>query len=249
MEAMRSPDRDAAGGLLRRLAETPLGSQLVLGGSSGLFTASERIPPLTEDLDLLIDAEWLAAHEETLIAEMAVLGFRHHPGTCTFTRGGDLSVDLVGYSRRDAADRIGGGRRVPVMVYGDLSTVMAAPEATRDSPDQGRSLSPAALAVVKLLTVRLEKGAKDKLQALLLVEENADDPGFAAQARSLLERFDRDRREDALADAQAALLTLSADPLLGDPQAAGYAALRVQAERGLAALQGWLGVGRPGAGK
>ncbi len=58
----------------------------------------------------------------------------------------------------------------------------------------------------------LEKGSKDKIQALLLIEEHAQDQRFGAQLASLLGRFEPDRLQDVLADAQAALLGLSADP-------------------------------------
>ena len=64
-------DRRTTLTILRRLARTSLGEHLILGGSSGLHAVSEEIPALTEDVDLLIDAEWVEAHEDQLLSEMA----------------------------------------------------------------------------------------------------------------------------------------------------------------------------------
>ena len=45
-----------------------------------------------------------------------------------------------------------------------------------DSRTLGSSaLSAAALTVAKLMTIRVEKGSKDKLQALLLIDEMSDE--------------------------------------------------------------------------
>ena len=163
---MRRPERSEVLSLLRRLRSGPLGERLILAGSSGLYGVSEEIPALTEDVDVLVDADWVGAEESFLLAEMARLGFEHQPGTSTFILAEGLSLDLVGYSRQDAVDRIGGGKTVPVMVFSDLSKILSAPGSIIELPTQGKSLSPAALAATKLLTVRLEKGSKDKLQAL-----------------------------------------------------------------------------------
>lgn len=234
---MSSPERQATRELLRRLASAPFGARLVLAGSSGLYAASDALPALTEDLDFLVDADWLAAHERELLADLLQLGFRHEPGTCTFTSSDGTSLDLVGYSAPAAGDRIGGGATLPVMVYADLGVILGAEGSVIELVGGGRALSAEALAASKLLTVRLEKGSKDKLQALLLIDENAARPRFLEGLRGLLARFEPDRVEDALADAQAATLALSADPLRADPQSAGYAGLREAAARGLAALQ------------
>ena len=169
---MADADRTAALELLARLGRSPLGQRLVLAGSSGLFAASESIPALTEDLDLLVDAEWLAGAEEQVVDELARQGLRHQPETCTFVAADGSSLDLVGYSECDRTDRIGGGERVRVMVFADLSHLLASPEAVVELPGGGRALSAAALAASKLLTVRVEKGGKDKLQALLLVADS-----------------------------------------------------------------------------
>lgn len=234
---MSYPERPEVLDLLGRVGASPLGERLVLAGSSGLYGVSEIIPALTEDVDVLIDADWVAEQERLLLDEMGKLGFEHQPGTSTFLRQDSLSLDLVGYSRRDTVDRIGGGETVPVMVYGDLSRVLSAPGSTIDLPTRGVALSPAALAAVKLLTIRLEKGSKDKLQALLLIEENEADEAFREELRRLLSLFEPDRIEDALADAQAACLVISGDVMRADAQSSGYVEMAQAIGRGLAVLE------------
>ncbi len=233
---MSWPDREVVLGLLERIHHSPLGERLILAGSSGIYGVSESIPALTEDVDVLVDADWVAAAEETVIDEMGRLGLRHQAGTATFTAAGDLSLDLVGYSRRDVVDRIGGGRQLPVMVYADLSRLLSLPHSTRDLASGGKALSPATLAAAKLLTIRLEKGSKDKLQALLVIAENAADASFLEDLGRLLRAFPLDRLEDAVADARAALLAVSADVVLAGPGAAGYAGMHRGLEEGLALL-------------
>jgi hypothetical protein len=41
---------------LHQIGASPLGEQLILAGSSGVYGASETIPALTEDVDVLVDA-------------------------------------------------------------------------------------------------------------------------------------------------------------------------------------------------
>jgi hypothetical protein len=234
---VRRPERSDVLSLLRRLQSGPLGDRLILAGSSGLYGVSEEIPALTEDIDVLIDADWVGAEESFLLAEMARLGFEHQPGTSTFILAEGLSLDLVGYSRQDAVDRIGGGKTVPVMVFSDLSKILSASGSIVELPTQGRALSPAALAATKLLTVRLEKGSKDKLQALLLIEENAGDEGFQNDLRRLLNLFDPEQVKDALADAQMAFLAVSGDATRADAQSRGYTEMSQAVGRGLTLLE------------
>jgi hypothetical protein len=238
------PERKDVLGLLRRMRSSPLGERLILAGSSGLYGVSETIPALTEDVDVLIDADWVAEQEHQLLNEMTKLGFEHQSGTCTFLGQDGLSLDLVGYSRRDAMDRIGGGKAVPIMIFGDLSRVLAAAGSTVEVPTQGRALSPAALAAVKLLTIRLEKGSKDKLQALLLIEENESDEGFLNELHRLLSLFDSDRIEDALADAQAACLAVSGDAMRADAQSSGYTEMTLAIRKGLTILENLMTPGK-----
>jgi hypothetical protein len=154
------PERDEVLNLLRRIQGGCLGAHLILAGSSGVYGVSETVPAFTEDVDVLVDADWVASAEAMILEEMRSLGFTHQPGSPTFTAAEGLSLDLVGYSRRDAGDRIGGGKRLPVMVYGDLSRLLALRGATCILPSGGMALTAAALVVAKLLTVRLEKGSK-----------------------------------------------------------------------------------------
>lgn len=234
---MTRPNRLEVLELLRRIEASPLGDRLILAGSSGVYGISETIPALTEDVDVLVDADWIAAEERVVLDQMRQLGFQHQPGTPTFTSAAGLSLDLVGYSRRDVADRIGGGKTLPVMVFADLSRLLSLPHATRKLPGGGATLSPATLVAAKLLTIRLEKGSKDKLQALLVIAENAEDEAFLEHLRSLLLAFSLDRIEDAIADAHAALLAVSADVIVAGPQAAGYAGMQQSLDQGLTVLQ------------
>lgn len=222
--------------LVRRLSETALGPHIVLGGSTGLYGVSDRLPAMTEDTDLLIDERWLAQNEEVALSALGALGFRHQPGTCTFVSEAGDSLDLVGYAEGDPIDRIGGGSTVPVMVFSDLGQILAGPRATVTIATGGRTLSPAAFVAIKLLTVRAEKGAKDKLQALLLLDERRGNPRFLSALAALLGRFPPDRLRDARADAQVAFLALSADALQTAPAGRGYTDHVEAAERGLSAL-------------
>jgi len=226
--------------ILSRLAQTRLGRLLILGGSSGLHAVSDRVPALTEDVDLLVDADWVAAHETELLAEMQQAGFTHLEGTCTLTLDDGSSVDLVGYSKTNRAEHIGGSGRVPVMVFADLSTIMTRSPPI-EVPSGGLALSASALVVTKLLTIRQEKGSKDKLQALLLIDENRDDEGFLAEIGRLLAEFEPDRVEDALADAQVATLSISTDVDVSNPQTAGYASMQAAVARGFEILERLLG--------
>lgn len=185
----------------------------------------------------MIDADWVAGNEPLLIREMKKLGFEHQAGTSTFQRQDGFSLDLVGYSRLDFVDRIGGGPTVPVMVFGDLSKILSVPGSRIELPTQGWSLSRSALTATKLLTIRLEKGSKDKLQALLLLEENKTDENFLNELRHLFELFDADRMTDAMSDAQTACLAVSGDAARADAQSSGYVEMAQAITRGLATLK------------
>jgi len=78
---MSRPERTDVLGLLHRMRSSPLGERLILAGSSGLYGVSETIPALTEDVDVLIDADWVAEQEHQLLNEMTKLGFEHQSGT------------------------------------------------------------------------------------------------------------------------------------------------------------------------
>ena len=185
----------------------------------------------------MIDADWVAAHQSMLIEEMRALGFEHQAGTSTFQRQDGLTLDLVGYSRQDFTDRIGGGNSVPVMIFGDLSKILSVPGSRIELPDRGWGLSRAALTATKLLTIRLEKGSKDKLQALLLIEENRSDESFLNELKRLFALFDADRIADALSDAQMACLAVSGDATRADAQSSGYVEMAQAIARGLIVLK------------
>ena len=131
------------------------------------------------------------------------------------------------------------------MVFSDLSTLLGMPDSVTEVPAGGRALSAAALTVAKLMTIRLEKGSKDKLQALLLIDERSDEEDFLAELRCFLDGFEPDRIEDAVADAQMALLSISSDPEIADAEARGYQEMRTAIGRGLAILEDIAAAGEP----
>lgn len=222
--------------ILSRLSHTRLEGRLILAGSSGIHAVSEKILAMTEDVDLLIDADWVARHEETLVRELESVGFQTHPGSPTLTARDGSSVDLVGFSVQDRKDRIGGGDRIPIMVFADLSTILETAAAVVEVATGGKALAPAALTLAKLLTIRLEKGGKDKIQALLLIEEFGGDTRFCSLLRQLASCFEPDRIEDAVADAQAAVMTLSTSRHV-DSQMEGYGEMQSRTQRGLEMLK------------
>ncbi len=170
---MRTSDREDVLALMQALGRTDLATHLILAGSSAIHAISDKIPALTEDIAVIVDAEWLREHETHVLSTLAALGFVLVAATCTFVSDTGSSLDLVGYSRRDRTDRVGGGARIAVMVFADLSTILTDPRAVV-------KIGGGALAAAKLLTLRLDKGAKDKLQALLLVDEHRDAPASRA---------------------------------------------------------------------
>ena len=82
-----------------------------------------------------------------------------------------------------------------------------------------------------------EKGSKDKLQALLLIDENAGNPEFLSDLRRLLELFDPEQVGDALADAQVACLAVSGDASHADVQSRGYVEMSEAVRRGFSSLK------------
>lgn len=230
LEAELPPITDALKG-------TPLGQEFILAGSSTLFGIETEIPPLTEDLDLLVPVELLETKDDEIIALFDSIGYQHRPGTPTFVSRRGNSFDLIGYARADVPDHVGGGKRLRVMVFRDLSVIAASPDAIVTNADGLRTLSPAAFCAVKLLTVRLEKGAKDKLQALLVLAERADQPEFVEAFVRLMHLFEPAQTEDAVPDAQMAALAISPDATVNTEDAQGYAPFYAQAQRGLELLR------------
>lgn len=234
-------DRPSALRLLAKLAQTPLGDSPVLVGSSGLFGFETRVPALTDDLDLAVDADYIATHQDEVLDALAALGVVHTEGTATFVDPRDHSTfDLLGLGDVARGDHVAGGPRLPVMVFEDLSRTLGDPRASFRLA-RGRCLTPAGFVAVKLLTERAHKGAKDKIQALLVLAERRHDPAFLADLRALLALFEPARLEDALADAQGAFLALANDPAFRDAGAEGYAPAVAEAELGLLSLVELLG--------
>ena len=122
------------------------------------------------------------------------------------------------------------------MVFEDLSRIIGAADATISVADVGCALTPAGFVASKLLTERAHKGAKDKIQALLVIAERSLDAAFRADLAGLLSHFDAERLDDALADAQGAFMALANDPSFRDAGAEGYATAALDAGRGLEVL-------------
>lgn len=226
------------------LRGTFLEGQLILGGSSGLFGFATEAPAFTEDLNFLITEELVIARGGEVVRLLAGRGYVRQPETSTFVAAGGLGFDLVGYSATDLTDHLSPSGPLQVMVFGDLSVILLDPGSVDRGPGGMVSLSPEGFCSVKLMTLRVEKGAKDKLQALLVIDERVSDPAFRKGLARILCRFDPDRREDALADAQAAFLSLQLDPGFRDHGAEGYGAFLKRAERGFQTLRDMLREGR-----
>ncbi|MBN1420954.1 MAG: hypothetical protein JXP34_19440 [Planctomycetes bacterium] len=253
-------DRDGGGGravmegdaeraliadLREGLKGTFLDGQLILGGSSGLFGFATQAPAFTEDLDFLVIEELVAARGGEIVRLLSDRGYLRQPETPTFLAEGRPGFDLVGYSKTDLTDHLSREGPLRVMVFGDLSVILLDLGSVDHGPAGMAALSPAGFCAAKLMTLRVEKGAKDKLQALLVVGERASDPAFRKGLVRILSRFDPDRQGDALADAQAAFLCLQRDPEFRDHGAEGYGAFLKRAEAGFAALREMLREGRP----
>lgn len=230
------PERELIAEIFRGTRGTVLEGELILGGSSGLFAFATSAPAFTEDLDFLVREELVEAHGSEVIEVLATLGYSRLPETPTFTAAGRPTFDLVGYSPVPG-DRLSRPAPLRVMVFGELGTILDDPRTADRYPDGVVALSPAAFCAVKLLTLRVEKGSKDKLQALLVIAERSSDRQFASTLAGILGRFETERQSDALADAQAAFLSLERDPAFRDHGAEGYAAFLEGVAAGYRKLQ------------
>ncbi len=227
--------------LVRGTRGTLLEDRLILGGSSGLYGFETATPAFTEDLDFLIDEDLVSSRGSEILEVLKKLGYQHHLDTPTFTSPGDPTFDLVGYSRQDFTDHLSPPGSLRVMVFGELGIILEEACSVHRGPSGGLALTPAGFCAAKLTTLRVEKGAKDKLQALLVVAERELDPAFRECLRRIFARFDSDRRQDALADAQAAFLSLQRDPEFRDRGAEGYVVFLRRVESGYGALLRYLG--------
>lgn len=177
-------DRPTALRVLDALRRTPVGDEAVLVGSSGLFGFETSIAALTEDIDVSIPEGLVERHGRAIVDALAALGFAHEPGTATFVSADGALFDLLGHGEPKAGDHIGEGGPLRVMVFEDLSRIVGELNATSPLPRGGRALTPAGFVATKLLTERAHKGTKDKIQALLVIEERS---GEAEAGRARLE--------------------------------------------------------------
>lgn len=230
-------DRPAALRVLAALRHTPVGDTAVLVGSSGLFGFETEVPALTEDIDVCVPEAVVASHGDEIVGALEGQGCTHDPGTATFVSPDGITFDLLGHGAAAGGDHIAGSGLLRVMVYADLSLLVGTERATSALPGGGSTLSPAGFVVCKLLTERGHKGAKDKLQALLVLAERRSEAAFTAQVRRLLAAAGRERREDVRAAAHEALISLGRDPAFADAGAEGYLPVLHRVELGLEALR------------
>lgn len=217
-----------------------MGDSGVLVGSSGLFGFETQVPALTEDIDVAVPEGTVAQKGREIVEALAALGFDHTPGTASFSGPDNAVFDLLGHGDAAEGDHTGGTDALRVMVFEDLSRLLANPQATIELPSGGRALRPAGFVTVKLLTERAHKGAKDKLQALLVLAERAWDEDFESEVYALLAGVDLERLADLRAAAQAAVFSLQRDPTFSDAGAEGYASMRNQVEVGFGRLSALL---------
>lgn len=189
-----------------RLATLSFARELVLIGSAALYRLLEDVPPMTEDVDVLLPEELLVHEEETVRRELERIGFRQAGRTATWVDPAGLSLDLVGSSSTDTLDRAGGTLQTPVMVFNDLNLILSEPAGAGRLAGRPDSLSAAGLALSKLLTLRLDKGLKDRLHALLLLARQPEDSAFDAGFLALLDRFGTECVEELFPEAQAAFI-------------------------------------------
>lgn len=229
-------DRASALRILAVLRQTPIGDSAVLVGSSGLFGFATNVEALTEDIDIAIPEAIVTRAGDAIVTALVQMGYQHESGTATFVAQDGTTFDLLGHGEPTSGDHVAASGRLRVMVFHDLSRLINRDRATAPLRD-GLTLSPAGFVAAKLLTERGHKGAKDKLQALLIVAERTGDQDFEHELGRLLTAVDPARREDLLASSQEALLALGRDPTFSDAGAEGYGAALVEAERGFSALR------------
>lgn len=232
--------------VVERLGRTSFAREVTLVGSAALYRLSTRIPPMTDDVDIAVPEDLLVRSEGEVRQGLEAQGFRNVAGTATWIDDAGVSLDILAHAPGEGSDRVGGGPTLRVMVFADLSAILADPRGR--VPGAPGHLSAAGLVLSKLLTLRAEKGTKDRLHALLLLGERGADDACARDLAGLLEGVGVAIREDVLAEAQAACVALGGAVVADDPWLRGYAD-RVDVVRvGFERLQAILGVGDPGAG-
>jgi hypothetical protein len=227
---------DLIDNLLGGLRGTFLEGELILGGSSGLFAFPTQAPAYTEDLDFYIKEDLVINRGAEIVQIFTELGYKRQPETPSFSAPGRPSLDLVGYSTKMGTDHLSPPGPLQVMVFGDLGIILASPGSVDRDPTGRAALSPAGFAAVKLTTLRVEKGAKDKLQALLVISERSGDVSFRKTIVEILGRFGWETRSDVLADAQQAFLSIQGDPTFNDHGAERYSSFLNELESGYQTL-------------
>jgi hypothetical protein len=222
-------DRAGFDRMKQLLLSTDYASEFILVGSAALYLCPTKLPPLTADADFLVPCEALAGHVADFLAGILAVGFERVADTATFSHREGFSFDLLGLEPPGQGDHITSLGTLSLLVFDDLSRLAQQPAAT-GQVDGLKVLSPAGLAVSKLLTWRLEKGSKDKLQALALIGELQADLLFRKQLQHLVGSLSGESWEDAVADAQVAFMELS--------EAHGYAGFADLVVAGFEILQG-----------
>lgn len=222
--------RDEFERVRRALSGLSFSRELVLVGSSALFALDSRLPPETEDVDVVVPEDILCRTPERVRGALEASGLVQVEATATWMTRDGLSVDLLAVAHGVTEDRVGGTPAMPAMVFADLARIILDDRSRGVVPGRPGHLSRAGLALSKLLTVRLEKGPKDRIHALLLIQEGAADAESLASLSSLIGELPASQREDLLPEAQLALVTISGAGV-GAPDAARAYASRVDAAR------------------
>ena len=126
----------------------------MLVGSSGLFGFETQVPALTEDIDVAVPEATVTRHGREIVEALQAQGFEHQWGTASFIGPDNAVFDLLGHGDAAEGDHTGGTDVLRVMVFEDLSRLLATPQATMELPSGGRALTPASFVFVKLLTER-----------------------------------------------------------------------------------------------
>lgn len=191
--------------IVAALCKTSFASEILVVGSTCLFVLAPDIPPSTLDVDIAIPEERILAAPSAVLEGMSKAAFQRAGQTATWVLPGVGSCDLLAYSAPGAGDRVGGREPLKSLVFDDLCRVIARSWGAQAGPGNLQCLSPAAFCATKLATLRMEKGAKDKIQALSLIGKLRTDLPFERILVEALRSLDPMVREDLLADCQMAL--------------------------------------------
>jgi hypothetical protein len=192
---------------------------------------------MTEDVDLAVPESLLQGDESRFRTALEGAGFRQVPGTATWTDEVGHSLDLLAFVEGDSEDRPGGTPGIPAMVFADLNRILQSALGRNDTGCPGH-LSVAGLVLAKLLTLRVEKGPKDRLHALLLLAEHEQDEELSPSLSALAATFPADTLEDVLPEAQAAVIALEQQSTLAGDWVRPYAARSGEVRKGFRVLQG-----------